>query len=88
MHGDALVAVAVGDEHFVRLRIDVNLGDQVEAILREAVGAEPVLLDAEHVQELAVLRELQDHAVAALPLPPIQTLPLWSTQMPWFDAGH
>ena len=22
------------------------------------------------------------------PLPPIQTLPLWSTKMPWFDSGH
>ena len=22
------------------------------------------------------------------PLPPIQTKPLWSTTMPWFDSGH
>jgi len=25
---------------------------------------------------------------ATTPLPPIQTNPLWSTWMPWFDCGH
>ena len=65
-HGDAFIAVAVGDERFVRLRIDVNLGDEIEAILSQTVRPESLLLDAEHVQEFSVLRELQHHAVAAV----------------------
>jgi hypothetical protein len=47
-----------------------------------------LFLDADLQQELAVLRELQDVAVVAPPLPPIQMLPLPSIWRPWFDAGH
>src|SRR5262249_58406405 len=40
--------------------------DQVEAILRGAVRTEPLFLDADLHQELAVLRELQQVAVVAV----------------------
>src|SRR5262249_23481229 len=40
-----------------------DLRDQIEPLLRVAVGTEPLLLDADLHQELAVLRELQEMAV-------------------------
>ena len=49
------------------------------------LAARALLADLQ--QELAVLGELQD-VESGPPLPPIQTLPLWSMKMPWLPSGH
>ena len=62
-HDDALVAVAVGDVGLVLLLVDGDLGDHAEVLGAVAVDRHALLADLH--QELAVLRELQHHAVAA-----------------------
>ncbi len=84
-HDDALVAIAVGDVGFVRRRIDEDLRGAPEVLRVVAAG---VLSRMTHLQqELAVLVNLRMCASFGS-LPPIQTLPLWSTVMPWLVAGH
>src|SRR3954463_9843367 len=62
-HDDAFVAVAVRDVGLVLLLVDEDLRDLAEVLGAVAVHRHALLAD--HHQELAVLRELQHHAVAA-----------------------
>src|SRR6516165_9098185 len=62
-HGHAFVAVSVRNVGFVLFRVHEDLRDLSEVLGAVAVDRHAFL--AEHVQELAVLRELQHEAVAA-----------------------
>ena len=57
-HGDALVAIAVGDIGLVGLRIDPDLGDAAEIL--QIVAAAVLAEVADLQQELAVLGEFED----------------------------
>ena len=65
MHGDALVAVAVGEVRLVRLRVDEDLRDAAEVLDVDCCPAGLRLRLAELRDELAVLRELEDVRVGA-----------------------
>ena len=80
-HDDPAIAVAVGHEQLVGLRIDEGVGRLVDAA---RVGVAAALVGpADLQQELPVLAELHEHVVGPLrqrvgrgALPPIHTLPL------------
>src|SRR6185436_4874856 len=59
---DATIAVAVGDEDFVRLRVHGDGGRPAQVFGAVAVDGDAALADLQ--QELSVARELQDLAVA------------------------
>ena len=88
-HGDTVIAVAVGQECFVRSGVEGDLGHSAEAGHAAAVGRLVGYADLQ--QELAVVAELEEVGVDAsarragpavtreseqVPFPPIQTLSL------------
>ena len=60
-HDHAMVAVAVGDVHFIGLFVDKRLGRQPEVL--DVVAAFALVGLADLHQEFSVLREFQDHVV-------------------------
>ena len=67
-----LVAITIGGEKFVRLRIKPDLGDATNVVC--VVTAFAAVGVSNFSQELAVLAELQDEAVMVNTRPPRHTL--------------